>query len=229
MINLSVLICHEKKREIFLSRLKLNLLVASLTSLKTKNVDVFDYLASSNVNYSILPIGKKMFAEIIIDDTEEISIGQKRNLLLSKATGEYVVFIDNDDLISPNYFKHILEGIEKGVDCCSLTGKYFYNGVFKNTFVHSIEYKEYSEDNGILRRPPNHLNVLKRSKVQGFKFQNSNYGEDTEWAMQICNANVLQTEHKIDDVLYFYEKLSYEPEFVKPLDDDSSGKGVRFN
>lgn len=227
MINLSVLICHEKKREIFLSRLKLNLLVASLTSLKTKNVDVFDYLASSQVNYSILPIGKKMFAEVIVDDTEGITIGEKRNILMSKATGEYVVFIDDDDLISPNYFKHICEGIEKGVDCCSLTGKYFLNGNYKNTFIHSLEFDIYSEHNGTLRRPPNHLNVLKTSKVKKFKFKSINDGEDTDWAMQICEAKVLEVEHKIDDVLYFYEKLNYEPDFTKRADD--SGYGSRFN
>lgn len=226
MINLSILICHEKKRDIFLSRLKLNLLVASLVSSKTKNVDIFDYLASSQTNYSILPIGKKMFAEIIIDNEEGITIGQKRNILMSKATGEYVVFIDNDDLISPHYFKHICEGIEKGVDCCSLTGKYFLNGVFRNTFIHSIEYKGYSEEDGILRRPPNHLNVIKTSKIKKFKFKNISDGEDTDWAMQVCDANVLETEHKIDDVLYFYEKLNYEPDFNKT---EESGLGSRFN
>ena len=41
-------------------------------------------------------------------DTKEISVGEKRNILLNKSCGKYVCFIDDDDLIAPDYLIKII-------------------------------------------------------------------------------------------------------------------------
>ena len=71
-------------------------------------------------------------------------------------------------------------------------------------FIHSIKYKAYTQDREYYYRPPNHLNPVKKSKVQPFQFALTNRGEDTDWAMKICKAQVLEKEKFIDEVLYFY-------------------------
>ena len=62
--------------------------------------------------------------EILVDDSEIDSIGEKRNRLLARSGGKYVVFFDADDRPSPTYISSNMAGIEKGVDCCSLKGEY---------------------------------------------------------------------------------------------------------
>ncbi len=71
-------------------------------------------------------------------DDGQLSIGYKRNILLNKALGEYICFIDDDDNVTSNYVKLLMEGINKGVDCCSLRGRYsvddIFYGVFEQTY-----------------------------------------------------------------------------------------------
>ena len=48
--------------------------------------------------------------EILIEkDNREMSVGRKRNVLIDKAKGEYVCFIDDDDFISKDYLNIILD------------------------------------------------------------------------------------------------------------------------
>ncbi len=48
--------------------------------------------------------------EIYSNDNVNISIGEKRNLLLDVAKGKYIAFIDDDDSITEHYFKEIRKG-----------------------------------------------------------------------------------------------------------------------
>ena len=51
-----------------------------------------------------------------ICDSKEISVGKKRNILLKESIGKYVCFIDDDDIVSPNYLIKLLEGINSNAD-----------------------------------------------------------------------------------------------------------------
>jgi glycosyltransferase involved in cell wall biosynthesis len=52
--------------------------------------------------------------EILIDPRIDINIGQKRNSLLQKAKGDYIVYIDDDDHIFPNYIWAIMQACSIG-------------------------------------------------------------------------------------------------------------------
>lgn len=156
---------------------------------------------------------------IYFKDNKEYSIGYKRNKLLEYSRGDYVAFIDDDDRIGENYFKRLLEGIEHDVDCCSLRGVITENGVNPLIFEHSLKYKEYKtnehkkntpipiqiSESVVYERYPNHLNCIRSSIAKQFTFPDKNHGEDTDWATKIFNSGLLQMEHYIDEVIYFYE------------------------
>lgn len=215
-MELSVLICHKKERKNLLKRLKLNILYSAIRS--SKNLDyVFENLSDE---YFTLPISKEYNAEFIIDDTDDITIGEKRNNLIERSKGKYITFIDDDDLISSNYFIHLSNAISKGVDVCQIVGKYYKNNEFISDFVHSIKYNYYGEENNVLVRPPNHLNMIKKELINDIKFENKFYNEDTEWALKISNLGILKTEYEVNEVMYFYEKI---------VDTNNIGYGVRFN
>lgn len=139
------------------------------------------------------------------------SIGYKRNWLLDKAEGEYVAFFDDDDIPSKDYIKHIMEGINKGVDCVSLRGVITWDGQNPEIFEHSIKYDEYRTNHtGVPKyeRFPNHLNAIKASIAKQFKFPEINHGEDTDWATQIKNSGLIKTEHYVDAVTYHYQYVT---------------------
>lgn len=137
-------------------------------------------------------------------DNREHSVGFKRNLLIQEAQGEYTCFVDDDDIVHRNYVQMICNALEQKPDCVSLIGIITFDGHSPTPFIHSIEYDNYFFQNGKYYRPPNHLNVMKRSIALQFKFPEINMGEDTDWAMRIAQAKVLKTEVKINEPYYFY-------------------------
>ena len=86
----------------------------------TYNRKKFEKLISLNISNQTYPLIKNV---IIADDSndnlhldinysvlnykvERMSIGAKRNFLLSKATSRYAVFMDTDDFYNPDYISH---------------------------------------------------------------------------------------------------------------------------
>lgn len=115
MIKLSILIPHTADRGIMVDRLK-----SSLRKQWSENeVEIISYL-----------------------DTE-FNIGRIRNAHLEAAKGEYIAFVDSDDDVSSTYIPDLMEGIDKGVDCCSLRGVITWDGENPEIFEHSIAYKAY--------------------------------------------------------------------------------------
>lgn len=145
------------------------------------------------------------------------TIGRKRNWLLDVADGDYVAHVDDDDRIGPNYLRLVMEGIERGVDCCSLVGEITEDGNNPLIFEHSIKYKEYRTNPDPTTRVryerfPNHLNTIKSSIAKKFRFPEKNHGEDTDFATKIFNSGIIKTEHEIQETIYLYDYRSKKPE-----------------
>jgi len=138
------------------------------------------------------------------DDDTSIDIGTKRNKMMAEVSSEYMAFFDDDDMPGPNYIKHLMDGISKGVDCCSLTGIITTDGRNPKKFIHSIEYKEMFERDSIYYRPVMHINCLKTEHARKVAFPEWRFSEDSKWAMDLMNLGVLNTEHRIDEVIYNY-------------------------
>lgn len=151
--------------------------------------------------------------EVLFNNDAVATIGAKRNDLLSRSTGEYVCFIDDDDTVSKDYVKLILEAIEKKPDCVSLKGVLTVDGKNPEIFEHSIKYSEWetvdNPTNGIkYLRCPNHLNCIKASIAKDYPFVESNFGEDKLWSVDIKESGRLKSEIYIDEVLYHYKYVS---------------------
>lgn len=155
--------------------------------------------------------------EILVEvDNKEISIGAKRNILLRKARGDYVVFIDDDDLVSDDYTSKILKAIETSPDCCAIEGEIdhmkriregrrFHRHRCTQKFIHSIQYEKWFERDGIYYRCPNHLNPIKRKLVGQIMFPEMNQGEDKDFSLRILS--LLKTEVFIKGIIYYYRAV----------------------
>lgn len=162
----------------------------------------------TNLCRQILPYAGQI--EVLSEDRMDISVGEKRNLLLGRSDGEYVCFIDDDDEISSDYVRLLMEAVESGMDCASLKGEYYINGKFDGVFEHSIKYLEWETVEGEVKylRFPNHLNCIKSSIAKQFRFPEKNYGEDFDWSTIVHKSGLIKTEHYITEVLYYYKYVS---------------------
>lgn len=183
---------------------KLSIMILTIDSRK----EVFDKL------YDIFfaqAMDAKELCEIIYEcDGGEMSKGQKRNILLEKAKGEYCAFFDDDDMPSDDYIEKVLDAIRSGVDCASLRGIITFDGKNPEIFEHSIKYDKWETLDGAKAdevkylRYPNHLNAIKSSIAKQFKFPEINHGEDKSWSDAVYESGLIKTEGYIDSIIYHY-------------------------
>lgn len=172
---------------------KFSILICSLASRADKLQRLMNAL-QPQINESV---------ELLIKtDNGEMPIGKKRNLLLEEATGDYIAFVDDDDLVSDDYVKKILEATESKPDCCGIQGIITFQGQNPKMFIHSLRYKEWFEQNNIYYRCPNHLNPVKREIALQVRFPETNFGEDKDYSVRLLPF--LKEEYFISGVVYHY-------------------------
>ena len=134
-------------------------------------------------------------------DTKEISVGEKRNILLNKSCGRYVCFIDDDDVIAPNYLIKIISALSSNADVVTFCGDYMENGIRTEFSISMVHRGNFNHPN-MFYRLPNHLCPVKREIALSCQFTDKNYGEDSDYAEKI--NNYIKNEFHIQDKLYFY-------------------------
>lgn len=171
---LSILIPSLKKRE-----KQLNQLLDFLVKQKTPEVEI-----------------------VAMVDSGELSVGVKRQQLLEKATGQFISFIDDDDTVSARYVSNILRAIQIEPDVVGICGIITTDGNNPKKFIHSLQYKTWSEDQSAYYRNPNHLNPVKRELALKAGFLDMNCGEDREYSKRLLPF--LKSETMIDEIMYYY-------------------------
>jgi glycosyltransferase involved in cell wall biosynthesis len=138
---------------------------------------------------------------------DKLTIGDKRNRLLSDANGEWVCFIDDDDVPAPMYVREILKAADKNPDCIGFKVDRFLNGNHFGVAIHSRRFRFFSRrtfgrNEEAVSWPPNHLNPIRTSLARQTGFKSLNRGEDRDYAERLWP--LLRTEVFIDKTLYFY-------------------------
>jgi glycosyltransferase involved in cell wall biosynthesis len=135
-------------------------------------------------------------------DNREKSIGYKRNQLLDSAKGDYIVFVDDDDMISPYYTQYILEGIKTNPDCCGIEGIITMENTPPRKFIHTVKCKKWYTENDIYYRCPNHLNPVKKEIALDTKFLEISDQEDLIYSNMLKPK--LSNEVYINRPIYYY-------------------------
>lgn len=178
-----------------------------IPTLKQREPDFYGLTRMIAEQRAMIPNGIHNIEILSESDNGELSIGRKRNILLDRAKGDYVAFIDDDDIIAHDYLQILMHGMWSKPDCFSLQGIITWDGLNPEIFEHSIKYKEYKTTENRIKyeRFPNHLNCIRADIAKQFKFPEINHGEDTDWATQVFKSGLLQNEYYIEQVLYYYQ------------------------
>lgn len=194
----------------------LSILIPTIVQRKDQCYELVTYLENQIRQYD--PASE--IAEVLIfsDNASDWTIGNKRNILIEEALGEYVCFVDDDDWVPDYYISKILDTIvdskknNEALDCIGIRGRLFCHStagtlLYEKDFLHSIKYDKYMEDINIYYRPPNHLCPIRKDIASKYRFPSINFGEDTDWAMKMQKDSALKKEKFIDDVMYHYNFL----------------------
>lgn len=140
--------------------------------------------------------------EVIVGyDERTMTIGEKRNRMIAAASGEYVTFVDDDDMVTTDYLDTIVQGLLTRPDV--LTYRVLVKGYGPTKIcIYGLALANENVPHGYHRRP-NHLMVWKRSIAASVPFPHVKIGEDTQWADAI--QRLATREVALDNVLYHYQ------------------------
>ena len=175
--------------------IELSILICSLTERRNK-------FLNNLLNNLELQVVNKNVELIVLSDNAKRSIGKKRNDAIKMANGEYVCFIDDDDMISDDYVDLILKEIRKwSPDVIVFNAEISFDGTNKKLVRYGREF-DYCEKEDAYYRHPNHLMVHKKSNIIEY-FKDIKTGEDDEWASRMLDRIV--TQSRIYEILYYYD------------------------
>lgn len=145
------------------------------------------------------------------EDNKEISVGLKRQRLLERAEGTWVVGFDSDDWPAPSYIQEIVYALKENpntdhvgfIEDCDIDGQ-------KSISIFSIKHKSWDEQEpGYDQvRCANTKSVIRRTKALQIGYEDSRFGEDRVFSEAV--TPLLESEVFIEKPLYFYRHNSKE-------------------
>jgi len=150
--------------------------------------------------------------EILFDSSKKflkggLSVGAKRDALKCRATGDYLVFVDDDDIVAPNYLESVLRLSESNPNIITFRSLYkssTYWGIVDMNLNHSEN--EQMNDTTIVKRQPFHVCPIRTSIAQQHSFPDINNAEDWGWMVKVL-SNCQKQAHS-DQILHQYNDFS---------------------
>lgn len=133
---------------------------------------------------------------------EKLDLGTNRQCMIENANGQYVNFIDDDDLVPADYVSTIYPLLD-GVDYIGFQLQFYIDGVKQKPTFHSLRYKEWNSDQDGFYRDLSHVNPIRR-ELAILAPLSGGFGEDSRWSDALRAKGVVKTEHYVDSVMYLY-------------------------
>lgn len=150
-------------------------------------------------------IGDRLVQVIPNARGREIKIGRKRQMMLEACHHDYVVFIDDDDMVTHDYVEKVYDAIQQGPDVVGLRGFMTTNRDNPENWCISTKYDWKENVDGYRYvRYPNHLAPIKREHALAAGFTDMGHGEDYDYSMRLKKLDILKSEVFIDAELYHY-------------------------
>lgn len=140
---------------------------------------------------------------LYLGDNGLMDVGVKRNIMVNMAQGDYVVHVDDDDRVTPDYIDYILAGIgDCTVDSVVFDVEITINGKDPKRVKYGRELVNCKQPYGY-DRMTNHIMCVKKSIAVENPFMETGRAKDGKWGRVM--AKVLKSEARIDKILYYYD------------------------
>lgn len=192
-------------------KIMLSILIPSIPSREDKLTKLLDNLGKQINALSVHDTLGNI--EVIVDNTKSfldggLSIGKKRESLVSVASGKYLCFLDDDESISPDYAETLLRLCNYDLDICTFRaivklettwGLVDMRLAYKTNDQFSPEF--------IVRRMPFHMCPVRSKFAKKYKFEDISNAEDSKWMEQVLTNCI--TESHTDKIIFQYNHGSH--------------------
>lgn len=150
-------------------------------------------------------------------DNKEISVGAKAQLLIERAVGKFVCFIDDDDSSPPYYIDEILTAIDNNHNLDCIGFQILCNGTSRNGNTElasaSNRWNDWAENIGGFRyvRTIYHKSPVRREHALAIGYKDLRFGEDHDYSKRLKMSGLLKQETYIDKIMYYYNYKYQEP------------------
>jgi hypothetical protein len=153
-----------------------------------------------------------MHWELVVDDRPRgsVSIGSKRQAMVEQCTGEYIVHLDDDDLVPPDYIATILQALETNPDCVGHFELIEGHGPVPLIAKWSKDAPGWVSGAKAMRqkvaylRTPFHKTPIRADIVHTIGFMDMHFGEDKDFSDRLRRSRLIRTEVFIPRVMYTY-------------------------
>jgi hypothetical protein len=138
-------------------------------------------------------------------DNKTRSVGNKRQSILNISEAKFIAFMDDDDTVSDDYIKEILQAIKinKNVDVISFNQETHINDDVPTIVYFGLQYENTEYYPGIpVYRKPFHMCAWNNKIAKQVEFKDISLTEDWAWIEELCK--IAKTEHHIDKILHYY-------------------------
>lgn len=144
-------------------------------------------------------------------DNKEISVGKKRQKLLLRAVGDYVLSFDDDDWPNANFVFEIMMALESKPDCVGLVIDMTTNNSKPQVCCHSLRYPQWRDnvDGYDYVRNVTHRNPVRRDLALKVGFEDLRFGEDRRFSDKV--TKLCKTEIFIEEPLFHYRYDNHIP------------------
>jgi hypothetical protein len=153
-----------------------------------------------------------------LSDDGQLTIGEKRNILTKNARGKYITCVDDDDFISEDYMKQLLQCIRDGEDLDCITfimfnhifGEYDRHQKHSNCiFNTTLPFSKLSDREDGRYRYFSHICCIRSEIAKKFIFPHVDKGEDNIWIKAVYDSNLVQKTKHINKALYIRNSDTY--------------------
>lgn len=134
------------------------------------------------------------------------TIGRKRQKGLEAATGKYVMWLDDDDHVSPGYVETVLRLCNQNQDVCTFNNFSRFDNFWCVVIMDITVQTDEQAKPGIISRRPYHICAWKRELIQDIEFPDSNWDEDTGFIAQALQR--VKTQARSGAILHEYNRLT---------------------
>lgn len=171
--------------------------------LKALNTELYDQATRTIAVHEMLGQVEVLKDDRLLFMNGGPSIGAKRDALVKRASGKYLVFLDDDEEVSPNYIETLLRLCLQDQDICTFRAMAKLQN-FWALIDMRLMYKvndQISPDYTV-RRPPWHICPVRSVYAKSFEFKDINNAEDFEWMERVLSC--CTSEAHTDQILFCY-------------------------